>query len=226
MNTNQLKDKLISMKDKADKYDKLLISYNYLTTSINFNEKDKQIQDLQDKISSMTGDIDDMKNASYDKSKTIKGLNFEINNLESTIENHENVNSMLLENIKIKQLDIDELSECIIDLKDKLQVMNGFSKLYHNSKDTFVKYDKLKTDYSNIVEENKSLLMSNNFLRSDVEKLTKYNSNFITQIEEAHKEIAELKQENVKMTEFTKTFIDELGVSDWDLVNDMDPPSV
>jgi chromosome segregation ATPase len=214
------------MKDKADKYDKLLISYNYLTTSINFDEKDKQIQDLQDKISSMTGDIDDMKNASYDKSKTIKGLNFEINNLESTIENHENVNSILLENIKIKQLDIDELSECIIDLKDKLQVMTGFSKLYHNSKDIFGKYEKLKTNYENIVEENKSLLMSNNYLRSDVEKLTKYNSNFITQIEESHKEIAQLKQENTKMTEFTKTFIDELGLSDWDLVSDMDPPSV
>jgi chromosome segregation ATPase len=226
MNTNQLKDKLLSMKDKADKYDKLLISYNYLTTSINFDEKDKQIQDLQDKISSMTGDIDDMKNASYDKSKTIKGLNFEINNLESTIENHETVNSMLLENIKIKQLDIDEFSECIIDLKDKLQVMTGFSKLYHNSKDIFGKYEKLKTNYENIVEENKSLLMSNNYLRSDVEKLTKYNSNFITQIEEAHNEIAQLKEENKKMSEITKTFIEELGVSDWDLVSDMDPPSV
>ena len=226
MNTNQLKDKLLSMKDKADKYDKLLISYNYLTTSINIDEKDKQIQDLQDKISSLTGDIDDMKNASYDKSKTIKGLNFEINNLESTIENHETVNSMLLENIKIKQLDIDEFSECIIDLKDKLQVMTGFSKLYHNSKDIFGKYEKLKTNYENIVEENKSLLMSNNYLRSDVEKLTKYNSNFITQIEQANNEIAQLKEENKKMSEITKTFIEELGVSDWDLVSDMDPPSV
>lgn len=231
MNTNQLKDKLLSMKDKADKYDKLQTSYNYLMSTIqimdnDITEKNLIIQSLQDKISNMTGDMDDMKNASYDKSKTIKSLNFEIENLETTIEKHENVNSMLLEHIKIKELDVDELSECIIDLKDKLNSMTGFSVLYHNSKEKYEKYEKLKTDYTNIVEENKSLLMFTNSLRSDVEKLTQYNSNFITQIEQSHNEIVQLKEENKKLTDFTKTFIDELGVSEWDLVSDMDPPSV
>jgi chromosome segregation ATPase len=295
MNTTQLKDKLLSMKDKADKYEKIksdyiilenkynasiknedlntisskyfLLKSEYLETQVAFNktkqqlfnlqhkysnssfnsedfkdriscligeiddmkgiigDKNKIIQKLEDKVSLLTGEIDDMKNASYEKSKTIKNLKFDVNNLESTVEKHEKLNSQLVETNKIQKIDVDELAEYIIELKDKLNELNGFSVLYNNSKDILDKYEKLKIDYENTEDDNNSLLFANNSLRSDIEKLTMYNSNFITQIEKDQLEIALIKDENQKLTEITKTFIDELGVSEWDLVNDIDPPS-
>jgi len=77
MNSAQLKEKIIMMKNKSEKYDKLNIQNQELIHTNNI---------LQDKISSLVGEIDDFKVAIHNQKNTISLLKQEINGLEEQLD--------------------------------------------------------------------------------------------------------------------------------------------
>ncbi len=169
MNSAQLKEKIIMMKNKSEKYDKLNIQNQELIHTNNI---------LQDNISLLVGEIDDFKVVIHNQKNTISLLNQEINGLEEQLDKSQQVNLEL-------HSEKDEYVEFSIDLKDRVHDLNGFSNLYHEK---CIEIEKLTSQLNKLMNENNDLKLSLALSQSS-------NNNLF------------------------KSFIDELGVSEWDIVN-------
>lgn len=111
-----LKAKISLLKKKADKYDELKKKYNQLKSNSDsilnfqnnqflnlFQTREEEHNCLLDKISYLTGEIDDLKADLIDKNKIIANLKDEVNQLEDYVQDRQNIiNELSIENKNFK----------------------------------------------------------------------------------------------------------------------------
>jgi chromosome segregation ATPase len=185
MSQSQLiKDKLIAMKEKGDKYDELLINYKNLESKfqkdilslssklcnlkteclelqLNYKKNYEEFEEykscnsqsnteqLQDTISRLYAENDDLKGIVYEQKNHIKLLNQEIFSNENIIEQHQKYITKLGYTNKELLNDTEKLQESIHDLNFKIiqsnEIINNLEKENSKLKDSMKENEMIKS---------------------------------------------------------------------------------
>jgi chromosome segregation ATPase len=182
MNTIQLKEKIIMLKEKSEKYDKLVVEYtNYINKHSNILYQNQELtnynNNLQDKISTLIGEIDDYKGYVYQQQSEIALLNQEINYLEEELEkSHDKISELSTEK--------DEYVEFSIDLKDRINELQGFANLYHEKCNII---NLLTEQINNLTIENQNLKLSqsssSDLLKTVIDEIGSFEWDIVNDLE-------------------------------------------
>jgi chromosome segregation ATPase len=227
----QLKDKIILMKEKANQYDKLnqeysdfqyhmtnqfnLLENQYRTLTQNQLETGRINNILEDRISGLIGEIDDLKGGIICKIKDINLLNREVQKLESFYEQcQKNIRKLYDDNLKL-QKERDQYVEFSNDLKERVYELSDFLTDQNKNQDNIAIFEKFAEDYKNKCVEVKMLQ------RNNVE-LTKHNLMCLDEIVTLKNKVNSLETMKSSNDDIIKTVIGEIGGLDWSIISDQD----
>jgi len=202
--TQIIKDKLIAMKEKVDKYDELLINYKNLE-----NRFQKDILSLSSKLCNLKTEYLELQ---INYKKTYEELEqLKINNFHNEETLRDKISFFYAEN--------DDLKAIINEQKDRLKLLN--QEVLNNEN----VIEKHQTYISTLGYTNNSLLTSNDQYKELTIDLKIKISQSEETINNLKSENSKLVEENNKLkdllkdNEILKSVIDELGISEWDIID-------
>jgi chromosome segregation ATPase len=222
MNPTQLKDKLIAMKEKVDKYDELFINYKNLERKHNElaveydNKLHNDILNLSSKLCNLRTDYLELQIA-----------------YNQTLEELESVKNT-------KNLLLDEHNESIENIRNKMHVLIGenddFKGVINSKENHIIELNKEIENNEEIIQnyqsfiscqsyEKNNIMNENDNLKEKVTNLTIFNKKLEEDMNNILNENLKLKEElenTNKNNDLFKSVIDELGISEWDIIDKSD----
>ncbi len=212
MNPIQLKDKLIAMKEKVDKYDELLINNKFLEKKYNDllleyeNKSHSDILNLSSKLCNLRTDY----------------LQLQIAH-NKTLEELENTKKVLLNEYDEKMDNLLNKIHVLIGENDDLKgIVNGKEKHIIELNEEIENNEVIIENHQKFIStqsyEKNNILNENDTLREKISNLEESLSNMLNE----NLKLKDDLERKSKNNDLFQSVIDELGISEWDIIDKSD----